>query len=494
MRRAFYPLFLLFIFGLFLPGNVSAQHLQAFMQNSAFLSLNTDSPYVETYITVLGESLHYRKNTHGKFEGELQITLMYMQDTTTVAAYDKYILQSPEIDDTSNINFNLLDLRRVTLPDGDYTVDMEVKDINSPEEIVKRVQGLNVRFNRDKLDFSSIELVDNYLPTTSKTVFSKNGYDIKPFVFNYYPTSVNKIKFYSEIYNANKAVGDEDIIITYSVKHAQKDVVANELFRFSKQKAAPVNIIFSEFDITDLPSGNYLVQMQVRNKKNELLGEQNMFFQRSNKNSVSELNNIALLDISKTFVARLPTDSLLFYVQSMYPKAETYERDYISQVTQKKDTQLMRQFMYNFWQKRNSSDPWSEWITYKRQVDYVDKVYKTPIDYGFETDRGRVYLQYGAPNRIDGSDREPGAFPYEIWQYYKLNNNQTNIRFVFCNSDLITNDYKLIHSEALGELYDPRWKFRIYNTFKDTNGYYNLDVEDFRDTWGSQVDDYFNNR
>lgn len=492
MTRILYLTILLPVCILRFPA-AKAQQLAAYMQNSAFVSLQTDTPYIETYITIPGKTLTYKKNSNGKFEGALEITLMYLRDSNTVAAFDKYVLRSPEIGDTSNISFNLLDLRRVSLPDGDYNVELEVRDANKNENVVKQMQGLNVRFNREKVDFSSIELVDNYSPTTSKNVFSKNGYDIKPYVFNYYPTSANKVRFYCEVYNANKVAGDDDIIITYAVKHAQKDVVANDLFRFSKQKAATVNFVFSEFDITDLPSGNYLVQIQVKSKKNELLGEQNVFLQRSNKNSAGELSNIALVDIHNTFATDLDADSLAFYLQCLYPKAEMYEQDYILNLVQKNDQQLMRQFFYNFWFKRNNADPQGEWIAYKHLVDYVDYMYKTPIDYGFESDRGRVYLQYGAPNRIDGSDREPGAYPYEIWQYYKLSN-QSNIHFVFCNSDEVTNDYKLIHSEAIGEIKDPRWKFKIYYTFKDSNGYRNLDIDNFRNTWGSQVDDYFENR
>ena len=188
----------------------------------------------------------------------------------------------------------------------------------------------------------------------------------------------------------------------------------------------------------------------------------------------------------------MAADSMPYYLECILPTAESYEHDYVKRALQAKDTLLMKQFFYNFWQKRNSEDPEAEWHAYKQLVDVVNYNFSTPVDYGFETDRGRVFLQYGAPNRIDGNDHEPGAYPYEIWQYYKLTNNQSNVRFVFCNSDLITNDYRLIHSDARGEISDSRWKFRIYRTFKDSNGASNLDQEDFRDTFGSQVDQLYN--
>lgn len=489
MKKLHTLLFL--ISNLFLLSPSHGQTLHAFLRNCAFLSLNSDTPYVETYIAVPGFELKYVRNSSGKFEGALEITLFYLKDTA-VYKFDKYILRTPEIADTTNISFNILDLRRVTLPDGDYTVELKVKDTNDSSGFAEANQALKVQFDRTKISLSDIEFVQDYTPTSARNIYSKNGYDIRPLAVNYFPGSLNKVTFYNEIYNAKEAVGADDILIMYSIKLAQSGAVANELFRFTRQKASSINILFSEFDINDLPTGKYMLDVQVKNRKNEILAEQTAFFQRVNKNSVFGLSSIAMIDISNKFVKFMPGDSMNYYLKCLMPRAEMYERDYILRALQTKDTLLMKQFFYNFWVARNNIDPYNEWLSYKHLVDAVDYNYSTPVAHGWETDRGRVYLQYGPPNQIDGNDREPGAYPYEIWQYYKLNNDQSNVKFVFCNSDLVSNDYKLIHSDARGELSDPRWKFKIYRTFKELNGYSNLDTETYPDSYGSQVDELFN--
>ena len=63
---------------------------------------------------------------------------------------------------------------------------------------------------------------------------------------------MNKVTFYTEIYNADKVAANEDIVLTYSIKHSQSNQIANDLYRWTKQHAAPVNILFSELTLWPL--------------------------------------------------------------------------------------------------------------------------------------------------------------------------------------------------------------------------------------------------
>ncbi|MCF0206328.1 MAG: GWxTD domain-containing protein, partial [Bacteroidales bacterium] len=75
---------------------------------------------------------------------------------------------------------------------------------------------------------------------------------------------------------------------------------------------------------------------------------------------------------------------------------------------------------------------------------------------GFETDRGVIFLQYGMPNHIFQSQIEPGAYPYEIWQYYRIGE-ENNCKFVFYNPSLVGENFELLHSNKLGELKTFNW-------------------------------------
>ena len=178
------------------------------------------------------------------------------------------------------------------------------------------------------------------------------------------------------------------------------------------------------------------------------------------------------------------------HINSLHPIASPLEKTFLNNQLKLADEKIMQQFFYDFWAKRSPVNPEKAWLDYYADVRKVNAEFKTPIKQGHATDRGRVYLQYGAPNTITKSYNEPSAYPYEIWHYYKIGD-QSNRKFVFYNPDLVTNDFTLIHSDAQGEPFDNQWKLVIYKRDTQSRDFDEDNKE--QDYYGNQLDDNFNN-
>ncbi len=62
---------------------------------------------------------------------------------------------------------------------------------------------------------------------------------------------------------------------------------------------------------------------------------------------------------------------------------------------------------------------------YFQRIAYADEHFSFG-DRGWRSDRGRIYVKYGAPDEVQSKPYELSTRPYDIWYYYKM-----NLRFVF---------------------------------------------------------------
>ncbi|TSA49773.1 MAG: hypothetical protein D4R43_03330, partial [Sphingobacteriales bacterium] len=120
----------IFLFALlFLSLKCHASSIEATMRNCVFLS-PTDTAYVETQLTVEAKNLKFIKRDENKWEATLQVTLLYIKDSM-VFKHMKYLLFSEAIKDTSKErNFNLADLKRMSLANGEYKIEIYLEDFN----------------------------------------------------------------------------------------------------------------------------------------------------------------------------------------------------------------------------------------------------------------------------------------------------------------------------------------------------------------------------
>ncbi len=459
-----------------------AQDLRAYLSYSIFNTPDNE-PYVETYLTVNGKSVAYKQLEDGSYQGTVDVQIIFSKGDSIVN-YAKYNLSGPSVSDTNAMDLNMLDVQRYGLPEGEYNVEIKLKDKNRDQKEIVSNDKFVIDFPVDEVVFSDVELLSSYEKSDEVSPLSKNGYLLTPGIFNYYPASIGNIHFYMELYNTVPVIGDDAFLISYYIRPFESEKILDEYIIRKRVKSSAVLPVLGSFDISGLPSGNYLLVVEARNRNNELLSTKETFFQRYNPGAQFNLNNLQVLNTQNTFVDKIRSrDTLQKFIDYLTPISTDIERSYANNQMETAEMDELRRYFLNFWLERNNLDPESAWNDYYLRVMQVNKNFKSVASEGYKTDRGRVYLQYGQPNVISEQYFEPAAYPYEIWHYYQLGQ-QRDKKFVFYTHDIVTNDFQLIHSNAVGELNNYRWQTIIYRRTWDPNS---IDDAIIPTTWGSKA-------
>jgi len=473
VMKRIYLFILISVFFLAHTKTVNSQGLQAVFDYTTFY-LPSEGPFIETYLKVYGNSVSFQPVEDGKMQAKIDITILFKKNGE-ISDWRKYTLLSPAVDDTLNNKPDFLDQQRISIPNGIYNLELIVADSYNENTPDTYTDVIKVDYDDRKTEFSSIQLVEKYQKASQNSILTKSGFDLIPKVpHTFYPNTVNEIFFYTELYNIDKKIQpNSDFLITYFIEADETEMKLADYARNQRQKAYIVNVVLGEFDISGLASGNYNLVVEARDRENNLLKSQKAYFQRSNPGVEMNLADIPTVDVSESFASAVTNlDTLSFYLASLRPISDNREKRFIDNQLKLKDVNIMQQFFLSFWKQKNEKYPEAEWKAYFQQVKYVESAFGTKIKNGFETDRGRIYLQYGTPNTIEGIKHEPQAYPYEIWHYYTLGENQNNRRFLFYNPNLIGTEYVLLHSDARGELNNPNWQGILYGRTGDTTEHY----------------------
>jgi GWxTD domain-containing protein len=437
------------------------------LNSTVFFNLEK-GPYVETCVNIHGKGLRFAKLGMDEYKSEVLITLILKKENEVID-FLKYKLESPVVSDTSQIEFSLMDQKRMLLSEEGLQLEILVEDLHNSKNQQEKTIALDYSFESLPA-FSDLLLIDTFHNVNEQGPFVKNGLRLMPYAINFYPTDRTKLIWYYELYGTelmSKSSGEEQFLITGSIRNRNSEEVNPNFWQYYKQTANPVLVSLLEFDITQLPSGNYDLVMELRNSKNEVLLEKRKFFQRLNMRGVESAANIAMMDVDELWVDKYDQEQLDAFLNYLKPSASPSEQNLIVSIEDLPNTEMKKRFLYNYWLKRSPENSYGKWLEYLGRVKKSNEMFPTISKQGYRTDRGRVMLKYGIPNDIQSQPSEPGAYPYEIWHFYNLEDGQANIQFIFYEPTLISDDYKLLHSNALGELQDPRWKLTVYENVAD---------------------------
>ncbi|MEM9053055.1 MAG: GWxTD domain-containing protein [Bacteroidota bacterium] len=452
---------------------------------------------VETYFDIYGKSITLLKleDQEDAFQGEVELTVIFKQNEQIVT-YDKKTLKSPVMTQGGIVDF--IDVQRFALPSGNYEVEIELKDLNAPSESASTnaTIALNVPQIPKGSFFSDIQLVSAYKKTEENGPLSKSGYDLLPMVSDsILKPAMKELVIYTELYGADQRITEEEMfLITAYFKKANSEEIVESTRKYMRKSASAVLPLLATIPIEDLSEGQYELVIEARTRENELFAEATHPVKRNKQEIVDVLTLMKREDIESTWVSKFDTKASIYdYVHSVRPLATINERGMLDNSFAEFETselKHMRSFMYAFWESRNPGLGETDWLAYKEKVDFVNEEFGTINKKGFETDRGRVYLQYGPPNDLVDRANEPSSYPYQIWRYYKTGQ-FNNVRFVFYDPTLMAVDYELLHSEGVrGEVINPQWRLLLEQRNTPMN---NVDDREGRDHFGGRVDDFFEN-
>ncbi len=459
--------------------NLNAQNsIRAYLDVKTFQTLKKES-YIEIFNKINAQGLKYT-NLASK------VTLKYSifkEDSLVTQTLDT--LASKNVIDS--IYNDLYVLKTIFLKPGKYKLKVDYLDLNN-EKVSTPISNeilINIEIiDNDKTKISNIQLADYINFTKTKNQFSKYGFDVFPHLGNYLSNECSILPFYYEIYSPNQI--NENVKIEYKI--TQKET--NQIFYNSNDSSVIlkgfITPIIHAIDIKELPTGTYDLTISMNNKG--VFSSNKYEFYRHNDIGSSNQKTTKILD--PNFHKSLISDSLVFFSKSLMPIMYNEDQKILLKLLKEKDTSKIRDFIESFWVSTSQLNPYAEWLKYKNQVILIEKLYKTHNVHGYETERGRVYLKYGPPTTIKTKETSPSEYPYEIWQYDKIKN-FANKRFVFYNPDIVGNNFRLLHSDMLGEIKNYKWPGLLT---KRNNSTINVDdpLEGGFDHFGGQSRDNYN--
>lgn len=439
-----------------------------------------DQAYIEVYTYLFGSSLTYITQEDSLLQAGAEVIIL-VKSGDNVVQFDKFNLMSP----LSKTKVDVMDLKRLSIPDGDFTLEVSVQDLQDPDNNTLYSAPITVHYqDQEHVSQSDIELLYNISADITNEQFAKGGLQMEPLPFNFYNKEATHLLFYQEIYDTDKVLKDDFLVSIFVNKIDNKKETTVMLHHDRKSPAAIVPILFQK-DISKLPTGNYTIKVEVRDRQKNLLSEQSIFFQRSNPYQAIEDLTSTEINTDNTFVEKLSKEELAYGVQAITALVPPGDVPVLNLMLKDKNINAQKMYLFNFWAKQSPNAPDVVYDKFMEVAHAVDQTYKSGFLHGFQTDRGYTYLKYGRPDDIERREAEASAPPYEIWTYNQFpTTKQQNVKFIFYNPSLVGDGFILLHSDARGERNNPNWERDLYKSANQNEGSNYFD--------GTGVQDNFN--
>jgi GWxTD domain-containing protein len=404
-----------------------------------------NNTYLEIYYLVNYESKDSLNDSKNMW---LEFVLTDIQKDSVVASSSQEVtLQSSRSGDDGSPSVKG-SLVKAVLPTGQYSLQMIRLDENKNQKLDSiQYEFKAPEFRKDKIAVSDLELGSRIITRSNNKegVFYKNTMEVFPNPTHVFGKDNPMLFYYIELYNLqNKQVpGDLEVQAVVS-DHAGQIRLEKS---YKRKRGHESTVEYGQFNITKLESGLYTLIFAVVDSTSDysVYTRSNFYINNPDVMLVSDEGHEETF--SESEFSDLPEYELNERFKSVTYIASKNEMD----VYKRLDTpESKRKFLYEFWrdeQRRDLKDK------YYQRVDMANELYAYSNREGWQSDRGRIYVVYGEPDRILKKPHNPDDIPYEVWYYYDL---EGGVKFLF-GDETGFGEYILMNSTKRGEIHDPKY-------------------------------------
>ena len=228
---------------------------------------------VEIHATVAGKGLRYMRRAPKMYQAAAVVTLEIIRADGQAAYQETITLKPPVLSDTtaairSPVSFQ----KRISLPDGSYTVRGLVRDQYQKGQQSLVELPLVLASAGDKVQLSDVVLLAKPAARGAEaSSFSRGGYSLTRSPGGFYARGADRLWLYAELYNV---APDQVLTLRYRLhKAAAKTDALASMGTAHGQVGRPAPVL-GELDLRKLPTGDYTLTVEVRNAKNQVLTSQ----------------------------------------------------------------------------------------------------------------------------------------------------------------------------------------------------------------------------
>ncbi len=152
--------FYLIIFILFFSKTVFSGDLSAYLYLAQFKS-PTAGPYIEAYLNIVGNTVQFKKNDNGELQSKIQVLYLFKQNNE-IKTYEKYILESPSVKDSTFSFPNYTDVQRIPIKNGIYNFELKIQDLYDSTNIFTYKNIVTIDMGKEH-QFSDIEIIESFV-------------------------------------------------------------------------------------------------------------------------------------------------------------------------------------------------------------------------------------------------------------------------------------------------------------------------------------------